>query len=123
MAQTGLGSTITHATITGDIVEISGPNPSRDTIDATHLGSTAKEFLFALVDNGEVTITAQYTSVPAMDGDATAVVITLSVGQSPGGQILTFDGGITGYNITGVTEDGIVTIEITIKVTGDIAET
>lgn len=40
----------------GEVVGFSGPSGQANAIDVTHLGSTAKEFMMGLRDEGEVTL-------------------------------------------------------------------
>jgi len=55
------------ATAVGNIISISGPNPSRDSIDISTMDSTAKfrEFIPGMLDAGEVTFELNYDGTAA----------------------------------------------------------
>ena len=61
------------ATAVGNIISISGPNQSRDSIDISTMDSTAKfgEFIPGMLDSGEITVELNY------DGTALGTANTL----------------------------------------------
>lgn len=63
-AAVGYGITFTYSGISGEIVSVSGPNITRDMIDATHTGSPDgyKEFVGGMRDGGEITLELNMTS-------------------------------------------------------------
>lgn len=59
-------STALSTSITiGEVVGFNGPTGQAGTIDVTHLGSTAKEFLMGLRDEGEVTLDINFKPTDA----------------------------------------------------------
>ncbi len=74
-------STTTHpsnATAIGNIINIGGPELSRDSVDVSTMDSTAKwrEFLPAMVDAGEVTMEVNYDGTAAGTADFLAGKLT-----------------------------------------------
>jgi len=49
----------------GEVVSFNGPTGQAGTIDVTHLGSTAKEFLMGLRDEGELTLDINFLPTDA----------------------------------------------------------
>lgn len=75
MAINSQGSRILHADISAspvpsplvyvaieEVTSINGPDGSANLIDASHLGSTGKEYLSGLADNGTVQVAANFTA-------------------------------------------------------------
>lgn len=67
MALNSQGSQLTHASSSGgtfaaveEVVSISGPNGTLSLIDVSHLGSTRKEYLPGLADNGTIDVECNF---------------------------------------------------------------
>ena len=81
----GHGATITiGGTSVGQIVSISGPNQTRDSIDISNMGSTSKwrEFIPGMLDAGECTVDVVYdgtTIATFLAAQLTATANTVSV--------------------------------------------
>ena len=84
----GHGTTLTiGGTAVGNIMSISGPNITRDSIDISTMDSTSKmrEFIPGMIDNGEVSVDLNFdgTTISALlaaqlTATAQAIVITMS---------------------------------------------
>lgn len=128
----------------GQIMSISGPSQERNIVDVTTLGSTqthnvaddgtqatpTRAFLGGFADSGEVTLELQcglvHSLTPADDvkheellndmiaGTARTAVITLAATDT-----MTFSGIITGLSINNAVDE-VVTMSVTIKVSGDV---
>ena len=128
----------------GQIVSISGPSQERNIVDVTTLGSTqthnvsggntqatpTRAFLGGFADSGEVTLELQMglsdnggvgndekheTLLDDMvAGTARSAVITLAATDT-----MTFSGIITGLSINNAVDE-VVTMSVTIKVSGDV---
>jgi predicted secreted protein len=75
----GHGSTLAiGGTAVGQIMNINGPNESRDSIDISNMGSSAKwrEFLPGMLDAGECTIDMVY------DGSTNAQLVAVQATQT-----------------------------------------
>lgn len=124
--QRGSGSTVVYTDLEEVTdVQLSGVNIS--TIDTTHLQSTAKEFIPGLKDNGTLNITCNYvkgTVQQALWDDANQQatspykIILDGVGTTDPITI-GFDGFVTKYELSGKVDDK-VTLQVSLKVTGDI---
>lgn len=128
-ATKGFGTTVqylatgpsTYASI-GELVAVTPPTKSRETIDATHMASPDgyREFIGSLREGGESTLTFNYTEAGYLileaifdaDGPET-FKITLTDGAT-----IVFDGIITEYPIDEIAIDDKVGMSATIKVTG-----
>ena len=128
----------------GQIMSISGPSQERNIVDVTTLGSTqthnvaddtpqatpTRAFLGGFADSGEVTLELQcglvHSLTPADDvkheellndmiaGTARTAVITLAATDT-----MTFSGIITSLSINNAVDE-VVTMSVTIKVSGDV---
>lgn len=58
--QSGDGASPEVFTAIGEVIEVTGPSQTNDEFETTHLGSTAKEFLAALKDNGSCEFEAHF---------------------------------------------------------------
>lgn len=106
----------------GEVVSITPPGWTRDTIEVTHLESPdkAKEYIGSLIDAGEATITINY--VPAATDDLLDA-FTAEDGEFrvlfPGGTIaLNFFGVVTSYEIGDLVGDDKMSATFTVKATG-----
>lgn len=110
-------------TALGEILDISGPDMTKDTIDATHMASTDRyrEFISGLRDGGEVTVTCNF--VPG--GTTIANALTDFQADVPrsyqilweDGSDLTFEAHMTGPAVTAPLDDKM-SATFTYKVTG-----
>lgn len=120
MAQ-GTGTTLTFASFTANLLDISGPGLSRDVVETTHMGTTvAKTFEPAdLYDGGEVNATIEYdgSKNPPITGTSGAVVIDWS--GTGAGYKSTFNGFLTAFEPQAAINERM-TATLTIKVTGAV---
>lgn len=112
------------STIAG-VKDFSGPSSTRETYDATDFDSTNgyREFIGGLRDGGEVTFTFHfnktgYTSLKTDFESDTLVVYQLDLPDSATTE-LRFSGLVTGLPLN-VPLDDIVTIDVTIKISGQV---
>lgn len=128
-ATKGFGTTVeylatepsTYAAI-GELVAVTPPNRTRETIDATHMASPDgyREFISSLRDGGESTLTFNYTEAGYLvleglfdDDDPATFRINLTDGAT-----IVFSGLITEHPIDDIAIDDKVGMSATIKVTG-----
>jgi len=111
----------------GELVGVTPPQKSRETIDATHMASPDgyREFISSLRDGGEATLTFNYTEAGYQvledmfdDDDPATYRITLTDGATIG-----FSGLVTDQPIDDVAIDDKVGMSATIKVTGKVTFT
>lgn len=130
-AQAGYGATFgvkqgaaSAFTVLAEIISITPPGMTRDTIDVTHLNSDDqfKEFIGSLAEAGEAQLTLNY--IPsASDALMTAFTTDHGAGEF---QIIfpkrdfsmTFDGIVTGYEPGEIVVDDKLTASMTIKASG-----
>lgn len=135
MANTPGKGTVLQITITATPttiaqgVSITPPQRSNPAIDTTILTDTARQSIGSIVDNGEVSFTGNYdgaaTTHQKLETDFAAGTIaawTLILADA-GACTMTFSGHITALNYGPANIDGLVTISITIKVTGALTIT
>jgi len=108
----------------GEITDFSGPDGTANEIDTTHLGSTAKEFLMGLPDEGSISLSINWE--PSDTGQQAVIAarkartekdfkITYSDSSTA-----TFKGYVLGLSSSGAVDgkiDGSITIRITDEVT------
>lgn len=123
------GSPTEVFTAIAQVTEIAGPNGEVVTAETTNLASTAKTFRGVIFDGGEVTFTIQYdprgASHTILDGFYAAVppaqhnfqLIFQSLSKAAFAAI------ITKLNPTGMTVDGNLEAECSLKVTGPVTIT
>lgn len=108
----------------GELVSVTPPQRTRETIDATHMGSPDgyREHLSSLRDGGEATLTFNYTAAGYAvleglfdDDDPATFRITF-----PDGATMIFDGFITDQPIDEVTVDDKIGMSANVKVTGPV---
>jgi hypothetical protein len=123
----GVGGPPPVATVIGDSTGWSGPRFTRNQIDVTHLGSTAKEFIAGLKDPGEFSVDvnfdlrdegqmAAWTLLSSND----PVPVTVTFPDGAGG--FTFDALVLNFESAGRADDK-VTGTITLRITGDVTAT
>lgn len=110
------------------VTNFNGPTGSANVIDITHLGSTAKEKLMGLPDEGQVTFDVNFLSTDAgqiaLQADRRSrtkrkVAIGLTDTAS---SIFQGDGFVTGFSITGAVDDKL-TASVTIEIDGPLTFT
>ncbi len=114
------------STAIAEVVNISGPGLSRDTIEKTHLSSddNAKEFLGGMVDGGEVTFEINY--LPTNTTHKTLITDLYTTGAATYTLVLTDSGAsewtfsaiVTGFEPTGMETSGKLSASVSMKVTG-----
>lgn len=123
-ARFGIGATPTYV---AEVTSITPPGMTRDTVDVTHLESDGmfKEYIGALKDAGEATITVNYIPTVAAS-DALLTAFNTDAAQSftilfPGGAVkLTFNGIVTGYEFGDLVGDDKMSATFTVKATGAV---
>lgn len=126
-ATIGLGTTFSYLvattpTLIGEAVSITPPNPTRETVDVTHLASPngTREFLGTLRDGGEVEVTFNFTDA------AYAIASTLFLEDGiqsfvidyPDGATEEFDGIVIGKPSEAIEVDSVRRFMLSIKVSG-----
>src|SRR5688500_880236 len=114
-----------------EVVEFTGPEGDKPTVDVTHLRSTAREYIGGLPDNGEFGLTVHY--LPLDPGQlelrrtqkletSQTFVVTLPPDPASGNprEVWTFAGTVNGTAPGGSTGE-VMRREWTITVSGDIA--
>lgn len=122
----GTGTTITFGTsaFSADILDVSGPNLQRGSVDLSHMGTTtARTFVPTdLYDGGEVTFDILFDpadALPPINGDAETITIDpAGVGAT---DTLQFSGFMTGFEYGFPFEDRM-TASVTVKVAGAVAK-
>lgn len=123
-ARFGIGATPTYV---AEVVSITPPGMTRDTVEVTHLESdnAYKEYIGALKDAGEASITVNY--IPAVSAsDALLTAFNTDGPQSftilfPSGTLkLTFSGIVTGYELGDIVADDKMSATFTVKATGAV---
>lgn len=120
MATKGHGCTVTFGTsaFTAELLDVSGPNVTREALDTSHMGTTnAKTFVEStLYDGGEVSLTFQYDvdDTPPITGASETVTIAFA-----GSGSVSFTGFMTAFGITADME-GIMQATATVKVADEI---
>lgn len=113
-------------TVIGQISSITPIGQTRSLIDVTNLASSAREYKKAIKDGQEINLTIQYdpddTGHSGLRTDLNAEVarnyrITLT--NSPATTI-TFAALCTNWSVTNVSIDQVLTLECTLKPTGDL---
>lgn len=127
-AVNGFGTTFSYLstdpstyTALAEVVAVTPPQWTRETVDVTHMGSddAYREYIGTLFDGGEVTLTLNYleagmTLLQTLIGAGTETFkITL-----PGSSTIVFMGIPTSVAPSEIVIDDKVTVELTIKVTG-----
>ncbi|KKL27192.1 hypothetical protein LCGC14_2387670 [marine sediment metagenome] len=121
MGTKGTGTTVTFGTsaFAAELLDVSGPNVTRESLDITHMGTTeAREFVEAtLYDGGEVTFTLQYDvdDTPPQSGATETVTIAFA-----GTGNVNFSGFLTSFSVTAAIDE-IMQATMGFKVTGAVA--
>jgi hypothetical protein len=126
-ATKGFGTTVTvmvgaTPTTIGELVAVTPPNKTRETVDVTHMSSPDgyREFLSTLRSGGEATLTFNYTKAGYAvlearfdDDDPAEYTITF-----PDDSTFVFDGLLNEQPIDQVEVDGKIGMSATIQATG-----
>ena len=121
-------STSTAATTNvavGEVKSFSGPGGSANVIDASHLGSTAKEKKMGLPDEGQITLecnlltSAGGQSALRADRSSRTKRAFLLALSDPSSCRVTGKGYCTGFSISGAVDD-LVKASVTIEITGAV---
>lgn len=118
-------SPLTYTTI-GQVTSITPVGQNRSLIDVTNLASSAREYKKAIKDGQEINLTIQYdpddtghsnlrTDLNAETARSYRVTFTDSPAQT-----VTFDALVTNWSITNISIDQVLTLEVTMKPTGDL---
>lgn len=106
----------------GEAVSITPPNPSRSSVDFTHLKSPNKtrEHKPSMIEPGEANVVLHYNSATRAKIDELFVADGIQEFQItyPDGATETFFGFLTGKPTEGVEVEGKLTLNCPIKVTG-----
>lgn len=115
----GPGTTYVYV---AEVVSLTPPGWTRDTVEVTHLESpdSAKEYIPGLIDAGEATITVNFKPIQA---DVLLASFNAPVDEFrvlfPGGTVaLDFDGIVTGYEMGDLVADDKMSATFTVKATG-----
>ena len=107
----------------GEVFHVTPPNEQADDIDVTHYGSTAREFIQGLTNNGE--FQAQMNYVPGGAAEL-AVLAAKAAGVArshritfPNGKTWTFDAIVKGWQVDPPVDNRMVAT-LTSKVTGSV---
>lgn len=126
MADQGTGTTLTFGTssFTAGLLSINGSGATREALETTTMATTTnKTFVPAdIADSGEFSAEIQFEgnlTLPTLLG-AAAETITIDWGGTGTGYEWSFSGFCTAFNVTSEI-NGIMTADITVKVSGDIA--
>lgn len=129
-----LGSTIarldttvspnTYNTI-NNITGFPAPSPEAPDIDVSDLGSSAREYLVGLKDNGEITLTgfynpndAEHGVLQAAAGNADSYTFRITLADVSPQQTIDFTARVKAFRIPPLEVDGAVPMEIVLRTTG-----
>lgn len=115
------GSTAGTYVDLAEVISITPPGMTRNTVDATHLQSPDgwMEYIAGLKDTGEASITLNFVPsatdalYAAFEDESGAYQITF-----PNGVMFRFSGFFTGYTPSDITPEGKLEVTATIKPTG-----
>lgn len=130
-AAIGLGTTFelhnggTPGALVGiaEVFDLTPPNEQAETIDVTHFGSAAREFIFGLTDYGECSFELNFVPGSASETAILAAKAGKAARQCvitfPNGWTWTFNGLVIGYE-PAIPVDDKMTATVTIKVSGSV---
>lgn len=142
MAINSQGSRILHADVSAspdpsplvyvaleEVTSIGGPDGTLNLIDTSHLGSTAKEYLPGLADNGTITLALNFTAgtkqmvmKDLFDGSADANPFRIQIPTTSARtayHTFDFDAIVTRWSLADAV-DSKVTLNITLQTTGGV---
>lgn len=125
--RTGKSTTFTlGGTSIGNIKEISGPSMTRDQIDVTDFSSPGgyREYIPALRDAGEVTMTITYNPSSSADlalrsNFESDNVVACQINLAGSNTYLNFSGSVSSMGLT-IPLDDVITQEIGVRVSGQV---
>lgn len=126
-AMTALGTTLAinpggGYVVVAEVFAITPPNETRPTIDATHYGSTAAEFIMGLPNFGECQFSMNFIPSSPSEDMILALPSTTSAPIQitwPNGVTWSFNGIRSGY-VPAAPLDNRMTAQVTFKVTGTV---
>lgn len=116
------------AQLVGEIVDFNGPGGAAAVIDVTHLGSTAKEKMMGLPDEGQVSMSVNYNPTDAghvaliSDRSSRTMRKALIKFNDTATHAAVFDGWCLQYSIQGAV-DAKVQANIVIEISGAVTHT
>lgn len=132
MARSAFGATVTLAStsITG-VTSVGVPSLTGEVIDVSTHGSTNRwrEFIRAMRDAGEFTITMRYIGGSSIDDACIATItsdaataVVISVAAASGRENITISAFGTDYTVNELEPDGDQTATLTLKPTGAVTQ-
>jgi hypothetical protein len=108
----------------GSVIDMNKNDPGSNEIDTTHLRSEAKEFIFGLVDSGEYTMTINWSfddtaqvALRLAQTNSTTVSARVTYADA---ETATFIAYVSTFNGPGAAVDGILTGDLSMKITGPV---
>ena len=127
-AVSGFGTTFSYLstdpstyTALGEVLNVTSPDKSRETVDVTHMGSdnAHHEYIGTLFEAGSVTVVMNYTEAGAALCETLFAAGTETFKITyPGSSTEVFSGIPTGFTNGDLVIDDKVTMTLTIKITG-----
>lgn len=130
-AKLWMGASVGTLAQLAEVLSITPPQPSRETIAASTLATTGgMEFIAAgLYDAGEISAQLHYIAGDTTDDALVAArdagslqVFRITVKGASATEDLTFEGYITTYGPDGLEIDGKQTASLTVKISGDLTQ-
>lgn len=110
------------------VIDIDGPSEQADDVEVTHLGSSAKEYIAALRDSGEVSMNIHFTENATLGASSglyyvftNRLVRSFEIIPSGGTKKLRFNATVTQFNRSFQPNDSMKAA-VTLKVTGVVSE-
>lgn len=127
---TSTAASTAAGSVVAQVLSFNGPTGSANVIDVTHLGSTAKEFVMGLRDEGEISLTCNLAPSDSSGQNAMRAnragrdlrkaVIVLADSTTPAACTrMIFDAYCLGFAVQG-SVDAAVQCNITLKITGGV---
>lgn len=114
LLQLGDGGTSEVFTTIAEVLSLTGPTLTRDTIDVTNQSSTGgfREFINGLKDGGEVSFDLNYIPTEATHDASTGLLADYESGVSRNFKLIFPDTGATTWLFTGVVRDFQISAEV-----------
>ncbi len=112
-------------TAIGEVVDFQGPGGKASIIDATHLGSTAREKLAGLPDEGQFSMTLNFvpgdTQQQALRADRASRVLRnfQVIFTDVGAETASFSAYVLGYSVSGKVDDKVV-LKVDLEISGPV---
>ncbi len=109
----------------GEVKSFNGPSGSATVIDATHLGSVAKDKLMGLADEGQITLEVNYLHTADAGQSAVRTARTnrtlsqFQITLSDGTSTIAFSAYVLGFTVSGGV-DALMTSTITLEISGAV---